>query len=269
MKKLFSIIVAIILAVSLLPISSTAAAKFKDVPATHEFYKEISYLVDNKYVNGYPDGTFKPQANLTRAHATIIIANVFGLDLQNVSNPGFTDVPTSYPYYKQIETVAKAGIMQGVGNKKFEPNAPVTRAQMAEIIAKAYKLSGISDKQFRDVNSANWAYKSIQALAKNGVTLGYPDGTFKPNEKISRAHFAAFLYRAIGTTGSKPEVQPKPADTKPVVDVNSGTYVIPGAPTGFANCTDMREYYPNGVKSSHPAYASKHDRDKDGWACER
>ena len=52
-------------------------------------------------------------------------------------------------------------------------------------------------------------------------------------------------------------------------DPSSGYYVIPGAPTSFPNCTEMRQYYPNGVASSHPAYAAKHDRDKDGWACEK
>lgn len=66
----------------------------------------------------------------------------------------------------------------------------------------------------------------------------------------------------------EPNPDPKPAP-QPKPDINSGTYVIPGAPTSFQNCTAMREYYPSGVQSSHPAYASKHDRDKDGWACER
>ncbi len=73
-----------------------------------------------------------------------------------------------------------------------------------------------------------------------------------------------------------PEPQPQPGPTpepeptpEPQPDINSGTYVIPGAPTSFQNCTAMREYYPSGVQSSHPAYASTHDRDKDGWACER
>ena len=69
-------------------------------------------------------------------------------------------------------------------------------------------------------------------------------------------------------SGSTPKPAPKPVP-KPTRDPNSGSYVIPGAPTTFANCTEMRKYYASGVKSSHPAYASKHDRDKDGWACER
>ncbi|MEO4053327.1 excalibur calcium-binding domain-containing protein [Solibacillus sp. CAU 1738] len=51
-------------------------------------------------------------------------------------------------------------------------------------------------------------------------------------------------------------------------NVNSGTYVDPNAPKYFQNCTELRVYYPSGVKKGHPAYAGKHDRDKDGWACE-
>ena len=52
-------------------------------------------------------------------------------------------------------------------------------------------------------------------------------------------------------------------------DVDSGTYVIPGTPTSFKNWNEMRKYYPNGVSSSHPAYAPARDGDKDGWACEK
>ncbi|MGE6489656.1 excalibur calcium-binding domain-containing protein [Paenisporosarcina sp. NPDC076898] len=62
-------------------------------------------------------------------------------------------------------------------------------------------------------------------------------------------------------------VNPKPTTpTTPVVE--NGLEVIPGAPTTFSNCTNLKVFYPNGVKKGHPAYASSHDRDKDGWACE-
>lgn len=61
---------------------------------------------------------------------------------------------------------------------------------------------------------------------------------------------------------------PQPEEEKPSGDVNSGTYVIPDAPTDFKNCTLLREYYPKGVKKGHPAYKESSDRDKDGWACE-
>ncbi|WP_391204716.1 excalibur calcium-binding domain-containing protein [Psychrobacillus sp. L4] len=61
--------------------------------------------------------------------------------------------------------------------------------------------------------------------------------------------------------------QPTSKPTQP--SVGNGLEVIPGAPTSFQNCTEMNKYYSKGVKKGHPAYASKHDRDNDGWACER
>lgn len=64
-----------------------------------------------------------------------------------------------------------------------------------------------------------------------------------------------------------PKPTPKPVPT-PKPDLGSGLYVIPGAPSTFQNCTAMKKYYPNGVKKGHAAYATKHDRDKDNWACE-
>jgi len=272
MKRLLALMTVFILIISLLPIKSNAATTFKDVPSSHSYYKQISYLVENGYVSGYNDGTFKPENNLTRAHAALIIAKALDLDLTNVSNPGYTDVPTSYPYYKQIAAITNAGVMGGKGNNNFDPNGYVTRGQMAVILTNAYKLSGISTKQFKDVTDNHWAYKFVQALANNNVTSGYSDGTFRPNTLITRAHFAIFLYSALETRGviiPTPTEPTIPTPSIPLGDPNSGTYVIPGAPTSFDNCTDMREYYPNGVQQSHPAYASKHDRDNDGWACER
>jgi len=66
----------------------------------------------------------------------------------------------------------------------------------------------------------------------------------------------------------KPDPKPVPKPEPPKPDYNSGLYVNPKAPIKFKNCTEMRVYYPKGVKNGHPAYESKHDRDKDGWACE-
>src|SRR5690606_32810771 len=70
------------------------------------------------------------------------------------------------------------------------------------------------------------------------------------------------------TPAPTPKPTPKPPAPKPQPDFDSGLYVIPGAPTSFQNCTALKVYYPKGVKNGHPAYASKHDRDKDNWACE-
>lgn len=77
-------------------------------------------------------------------------------------------------------------------------------------------------------------------------------------------------FKAPGeTVQPTPVPVPTPSPKPSTGDVNSGTYVVAGAATSFKNCTAMRTVYPSGVKSSHPAYESKHDRDNDGWACEK
>lgn len=101
--------------------------------------------------------------------------------------------------------------------------------------------------------------------------------SYKENNSYGHSHDEVIQQlNAVATNGqthivlAKPwtnTVTPKP-EPKPQPDLSSGLYVIPGAPTKFANCTEMRNVYPYGVRVGHPAYNSKHDRDKDGWACE-
>lgn len=170
---------------------------FSDVPVTHSYFKQINYLVDNKYISGYEDGTFKPNNEITRAHSALIISKVLGLDTTNVVDPKFKDIPTTHIYYKQIAAVQNAGIMSGKEGNVFDPNGKLTRAQMAVIIANAFELSGKSSKQFSDVGSTHWAHPYVQALAANNITSGYTDGTFKPNTNIIRSHFGLFVYNAL------------------------------------------------------------------------
>ena len=172
-------------------------ALFKDIPSNYTYYKEVEYLTKNNIVTGYSDGTFKPNNKLTRAHAAVIISRALGLNTSTVKNPSFKDVPANHIYYKEIAAVAEAGIMSGRGNNTFDPNATLTRAQMAKIVAIAYDLKGTSTIEFKDVPKNDWAYTYIQQLAANKITTGYDGNLYKPNESISRMHFGLFLYRAI------------------------------------------------------------------------
>ncbi|QCR31470.1 S-layer homology domain-containing protein [Lysinibacillus sp. SGAir0095] len=180
------------------PITVPAGSIFTDIAPSHPYYSQLKYLVENGYISGYEDGSFGPNNEITRAQSAIIISNVLKLNTTNVVNPNFTDVPTKHEYYKQIAAVVNAGIMSGKdGGKIFDPNGKLTRAQMAVIIANAFDLTGTSTKQFSDVPNGHWAYSFVQALAKSNVTTGYPDGTFKPNTNINRAHFGLFVYNGI------------------------------------------------------------------------
>lgn len=178
-------------------VSVAKKALFKDIPNNYTYFNEVEYLTSNKIITGYSDGTFKPDNKLTRAHAAVIISRALGLNTSNVKNPSFKDIPANHIYYKEIAAVAEAGIMSGRGNNKFDPDATLTRAQMAKIVALAYDLKGTSNIVFKDVPKNDWAHAYIQQLAANKITTGYPGNLFKPNESISRVHFGLFLYRAI------------------------------------------------------------------------
>lgn len=171
---------------------------FKDVPTKHQYYNEITYSAKNGIVTGFQDGTFKPNENITRAHAAVILARVLNLDTTNIKNPNFKDVPKNHLYYKEIAAVANKGYMSGKEDGTFDPNGKLTRAQMAKILAIAFELHGSGkNATFKDVPKNHWAYPYIEALAYNDVTTGYKDGTFKPNQNITRAHFVLFVYRAM------------------------------------------------------------------------
>lgn len=177
--------------------SNYEEALFTDISAKHNYKNEVRYLVENGLINGYGDGSFKPEQALTRAHAAVLLSRALNLNTAKVSNPGFTDVSTSHPYYKEIAAIVGAGIMNGTGNNKFDPNAKLTRAQMAKILVVAYDLKGTTDTKFKDVSEKHWAYEFVHTLAANGITTGYEDQTFKPGVEVSRVHFSLFLYRTI------------------------------------------------------------------------
>ena len=171
---------------------------YKDVPNDFWAQKEIKFLSNEEIITGYSNGMFKPNVTLSREHAAVLLARVLDLSLNNLDDPGYSDVHKDHLYYKEIAAVEKAGVMSGKNNGEyFDPQGLLTRSQMAAIIYRAYHLSGTIDQPFIDVPSDFWAYKEIHALAGNGITTGYEDHSFKPNNFVTRGQFSAFLYRAI------------------------------------------------------------------------
>jgi hypothetical protein len=170
----------------------------RDIPNNYWAREEIRYLMDKGFITGYSDGFFRPETYLSREHAAVLLTRVLNLSLTNIENPGYSDVTEESLYYKEISVVADSGIMTGKENGKyFDPKGNLTRAQMAAILTRAYQLSGSINPPFNDVPDDYWAYKEIHALAASGITTGYPDHTYKPNEFVKRAQYSAFLYRIL------------------------------------------------------------------------
>ena len=178
-------------------VKSVEPQLFTDISTKHPYKKELKYLVENKLIGGYPDGTFQPDLALSRGQAAVLLVRALNLPMTNVADPGFSDLSTNSTYYKAVAAIVQAGIMGGTGEGKFEAGKPLTRAQMSKILVEAYKLTGTTETKFTDVSDKHWAYEYIHTLAANKITTGYEDNTFKPGVEVSRMHFSLFLYRTI------------------------------------------------------------------------
>ncbi|WP_285400170.1 S-layer homology domain-containing protein [Lysinibacillus sp. fls2-241-R2A-57] len=195
MKKMLKIVCALLLAVWLIPMEGVQAASFKDVSKDNTLITEIDYLVEKGIINGYPNNLFKPNTYVTRAQVAVMLTRALGLQTTNVKDPKYQDVPTTHPYYKEIAAVQNTGIFDSA--QKFNPNAPLSRGDMAIVLQRAFKLKGSETSYFTDVSAKTRGYKEISAISSNNITRGYDDGSFKPNLPLTRAHFSAFLARAL------------------------------------------------------------------------
>ncbi|MEV8165959.1 S8 family serine peptidase [Rothia kristinae] len=124
-----------------------------------------------------------------------------------VENPRFKDVPTSYPFYNEIAWLATKKITTGWPDGTYRPSAPVERGQMAAFL---YRMAGSpaytppSKSPFKDVSTNYVFYKEISWLASQGITTGWPDGTFRPSASVERGQMAAFMYRMAGSPAYTP-----------------------------------------------------------------
>ncbi|HHW36308.1 MAG TPA: hypothetical protein GXX18_03315 [Bacillales bacterium] len=181
----------------------TSGVAFKDITNKYWAYGSIEFLSNRGIIKGYEDNTFRPNAEITRAMAAAMIAREFKLtDSKDKAFP-FNDVKNTHYAYNAIKAVSEAGIINGQPGGKFAPDAPLTRAEMAVILNRAYKLQGETNKTFTDVNASHWAAKDIAILAANNVTGGYEDGSFKPSKPTTRAEFSSFMERVIKMDANK------------------------------------------------------------------
>lgn len=184
--------------------STQAAAKdFKDVKKSHPNYTAIQYMQEKGYISGYPDGTFRPQESISRKHVAKLLNNALKLPTYN-TNTSYYDVSPKHPYYASIMKLTTAGIFSGDLDGYFNPEAPVTRIQMAKILDLSFDLYMTQQNGFYDVFIEYWGYTHANALKASGVASGYPSGEFMPNESVTRAHYAQFLYNAIKVKEARP-----------------------------------------------------------------
>lgn len=177
--------------------SSYLKYRFSDVSAKHYAEKEIEYLVDRGILKGVGNNKFGIGQKLTRWEAAVLVTRANNVSLENRPNPGFTDVPTNHPYYKEIAAAVEEELFNGVSDSEFQPNKTLTRAEMAVVLQRLYSFPATSVKlPFTDVK-ADWYKDEVARLYASGITTGITATKFEPSSTVTREQFAVFMVRSM------------------------------------------------------------------------
>ncbi|RSK27163.1 hypothetical protein EJF36_09880 [Bacillus sp. HMF5848] len=171
-------------------------SQFTDAPNDKEAFDAIASLEVADVLEAKDFTLYGTYDTVTRAEVAQTIYKLVPMTMSVPENPRFTDVNEAHPAYMAIAKLTEMGVFDKRQN--FYPDEPITRAQLAKVLAKAFNLSGERADSFADVTEEYWAHPFIQALFANGITVGYDDGTFRPNQEVTRLHLALFLYRIMG-----------------------------------------------------------------------
>lgn len=200
MKKIF--VIFLILFSFFCITSSSLAIEFSDLPTTHWAYENITKLVNRGIVNGYTDGTFKPSNPITRGEFFKLIMTTlyYGEDYLKGDTSGFEHWATVYALDAQM----KGYLMTGTSTTNL--NDEMSRLEMANVLCRVCLNNGIKAKvfdpenvpQFTDIDDLDEESKLyINYIVENGLVNGYTDGTFKPNNTMTRAEVSTVLIRLM------------------------------------------------------------------------
>lgn len=173
------------------------------------------------FLSGYANGTFEPDRNMTRAEVTTMFARLLTEKMaadQTYSNT-FSDVAKSHWAANYIGYMQQFGIITGYADGSFRPDASVTRAEFAAIASRFERLTE-GTKSFSDVPSSHWAAKYINFAATRGWVNGYADGTFQPNNSITRAEVAAVTCRLLERNADQSYIRSHLSELRAFTDVS-------------------------------------------------
>lgn len=242
-QRILSALLALCIVFSLVPTAlAEKADDFTDVSRSDWYYQFVDYVTSKGYFNGVADKTFAPADNMTRAMFVTVLFRFDGAKGDR-SQSAFTDVAPGEWYTDAINWAAANRIVDGVGDGKFAPNDPITRAQMCTMIErylalykKAWKVTlpetGSVSVMVDENAIPAYALAAVKQCQRHGLVNGFEDGTFRPNELSTRAQVAAVIYRMSylvqnAKPDNTPSVNPGGTVTPPVnPPVTAYTYAL-------------------------------------------
>jgi spore germination protein YaaH len=168
---------------------------FADVPNGYWAEEDIQHVSAKGWMNGTTNTKFVPNGSLTRAQAALILVRALGYEDTTPKEYQFTDT-VRHNARREIEVARELGMIRGVSRTKFNPNAPVTRAQLATMLSNVFKYEATQNETnpFSDVSPQNTHFDAIQAMSQHGYITGL-EGRFRPSENSSRAQMATMMTR--------------------------------------------------------------------------
>ncbi|WP_417184024.1 S-layer homology domain-containing protein [Agathobaculum sp.] len=151
------------------------------------------------YIVGYPNGNVEPNGNITRAEVATIFFRLLTEEVRTANSTqsnSLSDVTRGQWFNHAVSTLSSMGIVKGHNDGTFAPNAPITRAEFAAIAARFDDKNTDMSSKFTDIAS-HWAKNEIGIAANKGWINGYPDGTFRPNQYITRAEAMTLVNRVL------------------------------------------------------------------------
>lgn len=288
-QRILSALLALCIVFSLVPTAlAEKADDFTDVSRSDWYYQFVDYVTSKGYFNGTSETTFAPADNMTRAMFVTVLFRFHGAKGDS-SQSAFVDVAPGEWYTDAINWAAANRIVDGVGNGKFAPNDPITRAQMCTMIErylalykKAWKVTlpetGSVSVMVDENAIPAYALAAVKQCQRHGLVNGFEDGTFRPNELSTRAQVAAVIYRmSYLVQGAKPDNTPSvnpggtvnPPVNPPVTaytyalyfDANGGTLI--GASPVSTTTTSTTYSFPVSATATRDGYNFL------GWATEK
>lgn len=248
MKKLFLITTLFALIVS----NNTAFAAFLDVPENHKNATAIEYLQENGVIQGYSDGTFKPNNTINRAEFLKIIIEGSDIPTDITNNAPFPDVQNDAWYGKYVKKAYHEGWIIGYTDGKFKPEREISKVEALKIIAKAQKWSvknTVLNSPFEDVIASEW-YAPYVEYAKEHQYLEETGSLYGPHIQANRGGISEVIYRTNVDFENQPPNNENTTPTNNTTETNQGSlnfqpYTVGKIPADFFNNITLSEDLPN------------------------
>jgi hypothetical protein len=182
---------------------------FSDVRSSDWFYADVEYVVENGLFNGTSANTFSPNSSMTRGMIVTVLGRLYDADVSDYADSEFSDVEAGQYYSAYVEWAKESGIVNGVGDNLFAPNANISRQDFAVLLM---RYADFAQKQFPttrqfsvfadDAEIADYAKNAIQTLYNGGIINGVGSNAISPRGSATRAEVAAMLHRFIEASSS-------------------------------------------------------------------